>query len=189
MKIVTLKTGNWYPEHDYVGAFHNSLKRHLTVPFEFACLTKSSLPSWWGKMDIFKAGGPIIYSDLDMVICGNVDFLSEYQGEFCARENPWQGAWCDAGLMSLSADACRHIAEAFFKAPQDIMRQYRSDQEFIGALVPPADTWQKLFPGKTSSFKADNLTGGPEGASIVHFHGKPKPHQLTNLSWVKEHWN
>lgn len=48
--------------------------------------------------------------------------------------------------------------------------------------------WEKYIPDKVLSYKRDCNNGGlPKGASIVRFHGKPRPHEI-NDRWVKENW-
>lgn len=49
--------------------------------------------------------------------------------------------------------------------------------------------WDKILPGKVLSFKRDCKDGLPSGASVVRFHGKPRPHDVVSSEfWVKEHW-
>ena len=185
MRIVCLNTGTKYL--GYTSKLYNALCRNTTKEFRFECITSSQFSSWWGKFSMHPLKEQTIYMDLDTVVCGNVDFLFDYQGPFCIRRNPWAGAWCDASLMSISEEVGKKIAAAFFENPHKVMKDFRSDQEFIAQLIPEADTWQDFAPGKTASFKADHLDDGPGGASIVAFHGEPKPHQVNN-AWVKEHW-
>ena len=47
-----------------------------------------------------------------------------------------------------------------------------------------------IFPWRILSYKRDIQRGtvSPEDASIVYFHGRPKPHQIANESWVRRHW-
>ena len=83
------------------------------------------------------------------------------------------------------------------------------DQAWIAELVPNAVVWQTLFPSRLLSIKTE-CTGSeartrwqhrwcavkaqffelpyPEGASIVYFHGQPKPDNCRS-SWVREAWS
>jgi hypothetical protein len=60
---------------------------------------------------------------------------------------------------------------------------------------------QEEFPEKIISYKVHIVDKGKlrnpqytkhpgslETASIVCFHGRPNPHDVTQLSWIKEHW-
>ena len=51
----------------------------------------------------------------------------------------------------------------------------------------------RVFPGRIVSYKVqirDSAVpaGVVSGASIVYFHGHPKPHHLTGEQWVQENW-
>jgi len=66
------------------------------------------------------------------------------------------------------------------------MNNFHGDQEFISSIIHKIDTWQEIALGRIKSYKADNLLDGPQGASIVVFHGEPKPHELGG--WVRDYW-
>jgi hypothetical protein len=185
-RIICVSIPPLYQEGGYVEKLYEGLRRNLTEPFEFNVLRESKYPSWWAKMDAFATiTEPSVYMDLDTVITGNCDFLFDYTGEFCIRKNPWSGAWCDASLISLSPQTAMQITGYFFEDPERAMRTFRSDQEMLAYLFQPWDVWS---PGKTASYKADHLENGPGDASIVAFHGEPKPHQLPETHWVREYW-
>ena len=52
------------------------------------------------------------------------------------------------------------------------------DQVFIEAQVKDAKLWQDEFPKKIVSYKVDCKGGKPKKASIVCFHGLPRPHDI-----------
>lgn len=95
----------------WVEKLQNAVKRNLSIPHEFICLSDVEVPckriplehtsnvkspGWWAKMQLFKPGlfdGPVLYLDLDTVITGNLDelintitaqhdFLMEYDSHF-----------------------------------------------------------------------------------------------------------
>ena len=47
--------------------------------------------------------------------------------------------------------------------------------------------WEKALPGAVLSYKRDCKEGLSELGMIVRFHGRPRPHEVTD-NWVKEHW-
>ena len=71
----------------WVEKLHNSIKRNVSLPFKFTCLSDCSVPcdrieldmtddGFWSKMQLFRPGqfvGPVLYIDLDTVICNNID--------------------------------------------------------------------------------------------------------------------
>lgn len=189
MNVLCANVGKKYAGNDYVGKLYRGLRRNTEHDFNFICLTQSPYPTWWAYLGAFPIQERTIIIDIDMVITGNVDFLFEYEGEFCIRRNPWPGAWCDACLINTTPEAAARVYAAFLKDPQRAIASFRSDQEYIASAISEreADTWQAIAPGKTLSYKADNLEQSFKSASIVTFHGEPKPEQVSS-PWVKEHW-
>jgi hypothetical protein len=80
---------------EYVERLRNMVARHITVPYEFVCLTDDHHPidgvriiyqpnaqyvrGWWHKVHMFDStlpiAGRILYFDLDIVIHNNIDKL------------------------------------------------------------------------------------------------------------------
>ena len=191
MKVVVVDTGTKFRKDGYTMKLFRALVRNSTRPWSFEVITESKFPAWWGKLEMFPAKERTVYLDLDTIICGNVDFLFDYDGDFCIRRNPWPGrAWCDSSLFSLAPGYGKEIAKRFFDDPKKIMDHYRSDQEFLGDMIAQdkADIWQEIAPRKTQSYKANALEHGPDGAAIVAFHGIPKPHELPPDHWARRYW-
>jgi hypothetical protein len=98
INVCCLKEGTKY-DSDYVNTLYLMVKRYLTTPFNFLCLTEDpknllkeiqvinlddrSIKGWWNKCLLFKPGllnGKCLYLDLDMIILKNIDeFLVENQ--------------------------------------------------------------------------------------------------------------
>lgn len=71
----------------WVEKLQNMVARNLTIPHKFVCLSDCDVPceripldedgdGFWAKMQLFKPdmfNGPVLYLDLDTVICGNID--------------------------------------------------------------------------------------------------------------------
>lgn len=187
MKIVTLCTGNKYP-FTYVEKLYRGLQRNLTKPFEFQIITESKYPGWWGKIEIFNPAERIVFLDLDTVIVGNCDFLFEYQGPFAILRDFYRPNGYGSAVMSIEAGYGKHVVESFEANSKSIMEKFHGDQNWIEQQVSDAVLWQDIYPGKIKSFKADNLESGPKGASIVCFHGIPRPYDVAHLPWMIEHW-
>jgi len=47
--------------------------------------------------------------------------------------------------------------------------------------------WELNSRGVVLSYKVDCKRGLPQGASVVRFHGSPRPHEVGD-DWVLEHW-
>lgn len=101
--VVCLKHGTKYSS-EYVNRLFNMCKRHITVPFNFACITENSsgidpsikiipvpqiaVTGWWYKPWVFSdeipIDGTILFLDLDIVIINNIDMIWSYHPEkFC----------------------------------------------------------------------------------------------------------
>jgi hypothetical protein len=48
--------------------------------------------------------------------------------------------------------------------------------------------WDRLLPGSVVSYKRNCKNGIPEGASIIRFHGNPRPHRVKDR-WMKDYWS
>ena len=102
IQVLCVRFGTRYGR-EYVEKLRNMVARHLTVPYEFVCLTDDQHPiegvrsivrpnegyakGWWHKVHMFdpslNLSGRVLYFDLDIVIHSNIDKLVEkYQDEF-----------------------------------------------------------------------------------------------------------
>jgi len=189
-KIVCLQVPPGYQEGDYVGKLFRGLSRNTSVPFEFECVTASKYPGWWGKLEVFDPPERVIFLDLDTVITGNVDFLFEYNGPFAILRDfgTPRGDNYGSAVMSISAGYGKQVIEGFKTDADSIMKRLYGDGNWIRESAPGADFWQDIYPGKIKSFKVDDLENGPKGASIVCYHGSPRPHEMTHLGWMREFW-
>lgn len=124
-----VKWGSLYgPE--YVNNLYAMVKRNITPPFRFVCLTDDdsgihpnietkmledeSLIGWWTKIEYFKnplfdINGPILAIDLDVVIVDNIDCFFEYHfGEFCMKQDiPGHGY--SSCVMRFNAGEYEHV--------------------------------------------------------------------------------
>jgi hypothetical protein len=69
----------------------NGINRFLSIEHNFVCLTDQTLsietipligdtPGWWAKIELFRPNlfkNPVLYIDLDMIICGNLNNIVE----------------------------------------------------------------------------------------------------------------
>lgn len=92
--ILCVRFGKSYGR-EYVERLRNMVSRHLTVPYEFVCLTDDPIPidgvksivqpnagyarGWWHKVHMFDPSlpiqGRILYFDLDIVVVNNLNIL------------------------------------------------------------------------------------------------------------------
>lgn len=175
---------------------------------------RAAWPGWWSKMEIFKLLGPVLYFDLDTIITGSIDPLAKWimqaddntllmLRDFYSRRQSsgilgWhsdmslilrdfqdnyaaKASWHRGGrVISMRAKGTR------FQGDQDWLRIFLKNYPQISVRFA-----QDVQPG-LYSYKVDvQRTGGlPDDASIVCFHGLPRPHEVNPCpEWMMTHWN
>jgi hypothetical protein len=212
LNVVCINAGNYQSRGaEYVNALHRMVKEHLSVPFRFVCFTDQfgglfdtggdlrplpdpSFKRWWHKLSLFRPGvfeegDRVLYFDLSTVIMRNLDDLAAYDGHFCMTQSfgatgPFGGL--QSNVMAWRAGFGGHIYQSYLRAgcPEDFAG---GDQAWIENLVSHPDTWDDICPGKVVSYKF-GLHGEHDGnASVVCFHGYPKPHEAGG--WAEAAWS
>jgi hypothetical protein len=141
---------------DYVERLRNMVARHMSVPYEFVCLTDDPNPIpgvrliyqraagysklWWHKVHMFDPNlplsGRILYLDLDVVVCGDLSRLvsnltNEFMGiqDFNRKFNPnWK--ILNSSTMSWEHRSQSHIWDKFVANPSHAQRLH-GDQDWI----------------------------------------------------------
>jgi hypothetical protein len=209
LSVAVVQTGNYLGHGaEYVHKLRRALRRHLTAPHEFYVVTDdaaslyrgmkvkpSSLPGWWEKLRLFKPGmfpeGRVLFLDLDTFIVGNIDDIAAYDGPFATLRDFWRKDGLGPAVMLWRTDAALGIWEEFVSEGMR-MTHPQGDQGFLenldqGRFRRRIDLLQDLFPGRFVSYKTHCANGVPEGASVVCFHGKPRPHEAGG--WASEVWH
>lgn len=210
LNVVCFKWGDKYgPE--YVVRLKAMFERHLSLPHTFTCYTEVRVPgvdceplptsfgSWWCKIGAFKPGivtGPAILSDLDMVFVDSLDWVADYlDADLAAIENwgsrlqegPLYEDEISSAFMVWSGNgATDKIFQRFSVA--DISRLHpHGDQTFITEVM--RDRVTRIPQERIASYKRHCRDRGspPPAASVVAFHGTPRPHEVTD-EWVVDAW-
>lgn len=153
--ILCVRFGNKYGR-DYVERLRNMVARHMTIPYEFACLTDDQHPiegvrtiyqpnsnyakGWWHKVHMFDPAlpisGRILYFDLDIVIHNNIDKLATWHRSEFLGIHDFNRAFY-ANWMNLNSSALawnhgeqQHIWNQFKKSPTEALRLH-GDQDWI----------------------------------------------------------
>lgn len=207
LTIVCVKQGTLY-DAGYVNKLWTMVARNLDAGTEgrFICYTDDptgirqeiqcrelpdGMAGWWCKLFLFAPGqfdegDRIVYFDLDTVIIDAIDDIVKYDGPFAIlrdfyRPDGWQSA-----VMAWVAGFGTHIWKWWENEGRPTTNP--SDQEWIEGCLPDADIWQDLCPGKFVSFKEHCIPFPPDGASVVVFHGEPRPHNC-GRAWVNAMWS
>lgn len=158
-------------------------------------------PGWWAKMELFSprvsdALGDILYFDLDTAICGPLDLAVRRPTRFTILRDFYRPKGYGSGVMFIPAGT--HAPwEAFISGDEETASTWRAhangdtgfrgDQDFLEKYAPGAALWQDVCPGVFVSFKPAPifiagkpalLASAPKGASVVCFHGFPRPAEL-----------
>lgn len=192
----------------YVNILFDSVRRNLADGFEgeFVCFTDqpdklasgiakrplpADLPKWWSKLalfrpDLFPKGDRVLFLDLDTVVTGRLDELASYDGPFAILRDFYRPSGLQSAVMAWRAGENTEIWRSYEAAgcPQG---DPGGDQAWIERICPDAVRLQDEFPGLFASYKADNLRNPPSTASVVVFHGHPRPHEVVS-GWVPEVW-
>lgn len=153
--VLCVKFGTKYGR-EYIERLRNMVARHLTVPYEFVCLTDDQHPIegvrsivqpmqnykkiWWHKVHMFDPNlplaGRILYFDLDIVIHNNIDKLATGHGNTFLGirdfNRKFHASWMylNSSVMSWIHGTQSHIFQQFNKNLNEAQR-LQGDQDWI----------------------------------------------------------
>lgn len=207
--ICVLRSGGDVYTPEWVRKLRDGVARNIKRPHRFACLSDVDVPceriplqhdwpGWWSKVELFRPGvitGPTLYLDLDTVITGPIH-VSNLAPDFAMLQSFWKADMVGSGVMWFSGDNVPHkVYEKFAKQPKAYIAHherhasgtYVGDQAFIhDALGPDIERINNYMLG-IKSYKMHCAKQLPLEASIVCFHGKPRPTEVDH-DWMKKHW-
>lgn len=201
--ICVLRSGEEY-NAEWVRKLRDGVKRNLTVPHIFKCLSdvdvpcerlplRHKWPGWWAKIELFRVvDGPTLYLDLDTVVTGDLNWLSSLQDDFLMLSNFHIPQFVGSGVMWFGKEQ-RHVYERFCEKPFKWIEHinsrrdgpYLGDQAFIWESMKRKVKYLPME--RIKSYKFHCTKGLPENTSLVCFHGLPK---LTDVKadWIERHW-
>lgn len=188
---------------EYVYRLRDAVRDHCRAPHRFVCLTNERLigveampierprNGWWNKLALFSAFEQAVYFDLDTMIVNDVtdivthghrftglsDFSDKRPNSFASGFMAWNG---DYSFLDQAIDK---RTERLFDGAVTGDWTRHGDQGFIAEQMPvKPDLTGDLFPGRFVSYKWHVRRPGkvPEGASVVCFHGRPRP---ADIGW------
>lgn len=192
--VAVLRSSELY-DVDYVERLYEGVEQYLPGT-DFVCLSDTAVPGkhiplmfdwpgWWAKMEIFRPDitGDILYFDLDTILVKNCGFMNGHPNRPAMLADFYRPGGLGSGVMWLPEASRSHIWKSWTRNPSKWMKLYQreGDQAFLEQhWISSADRLQQLFPGKIVSYKAHHvgISGVPQGAAVVCFHGKPKPRDV-----------
>jgi hypothetical protein len=191
----------------YVAKLQAMVARHLHAPHRFVCYSnidvpcerlplQTNWPGWWAKMEVFnpEVPGRIFFMDLDTVLTGDITEMARRVDMVMGRCFHGTRTPYASGFMMLPETQRAEVWQRFRVDPHRWMSEFKSggDQAFITKAITHAATWQEEFPGYLYSYKyecrdkyGDTL---PPNTRVVYFHGYPRPAEMPDDHWVKQHW-
>lgn len=162
--------------------------------------------SWWYKMQMFDPEhhpGRLLYFDLDVVILRNIDWMLDLDTRYfwTIRDfrhhfrGAWHGInsscmiWHTVKFQHVWRDFCQHNIHA-------ITRQHQGDQDYLNRVIGEQE--RRFLPEeKLRSWRWEVKDGGmdfkkktyrrpdagsviPINTDIIVFHGRPKPHEISD---------
>lgn len=209
LNVVCVNAGNYEGRGvQYVRALNDMVRRNLPAgyPGRFIVFTddredygpeieRRDLPcpfltGWWHKLSLFKPGvfepgERVLFLDLDTLITGRLDPIADYAGEFAILRDVYRPTGLQSSVMAWSVSPRSHaIWEMWLEAGSP--QTPGGDQTWIEQAIGPHDIWQDILPDAFVSYK---VTSGepPAKASVVIFHGHPRPHEVRE-GWVPMVW-
>lgn len=197
--VVVVQVGNYAQRGaEYVNILHAAVERHLTVPHKFVCFTDNPTgincetrpikgDGWFAKLYLFKefTEGKVIFFDLDTLIVDNINFMAKFNGKFAILRDFYRPKGYGSGVMMWRGGFGHEITDSYEADGCPMVNG--GDQIYIESKVKKAKLLQDLYPNKIVSYKAHAMTGKPDKAAIVAFHGYPKPSDFT-FGWVHDEW-
>lgn len=137
-------------------------------------------PGWWSKLELFKHLKSALYVDLDTIINGSLSAMLSHPHRFTMLKDFNGSGKGASGVMAWNGDY-RYLADLF---TPDRIPEYSQggikwgDQDWINDhLSHRPEFLQDLFPGAIVSRKWERNRRARVRASLVCYHGKPRPHE------------
>lgn len=165
---------------------------------------------WWNKMNLYSMQMPsgwLLYMDLDIVVQRNFDDEVLFTIEKGVPLNVvsdaigWRGQRFSSSFMLFQSGFRDDIFEKFKADYLEAMKEPGGDQVWTGPLINPQELWyvDEAFPNLKKNLKfhlATRTAGGykfpidiPEEVKMVDCSGRPKPHELAHLDYIRRNWH
>ena len=161
--VICLKHGTKYSA-EYVNKLHSMVKRHLSLPHKFICMTenstslhsdirvidlpKTNLTGWWYKPMVFDPSlglnGTVLFIDLDVIIFKSIDKFFEYNpDDFCIirgfRKNNKHGM--NSSCFRFKSGTLSKEYNDFIKNSHSIMSRLDGDQDWMQEAITKYSFW------------------------------------------------
>lgn len=165
---------------------------------------------WWNKPMVFAHGNNdfTLYMDIDIVIRSNFDeeieYATKWPDHIVLVEDAihWMQNDLSTSWMVFNSKNFTYISERLIRDHMimDLNHFKGGDQVWLGKHVqPPYHLINKTYPDLKKNLKFDlgtkvfNMWDFPRNISnnikLIDCGGKPKPHELEQLPYIKQNWH
>ena len=222
-KWTRIKTGHQLPSVVDYGANHvrvmeSMLKRHVTVPYRFVCITDDptdleceTIPLWetyeaGGCYHRLKAFSPDIqdllgerfcWIDLDAVIVNNIDHILTVDADFAIHRYAYTNCSMqhyNGGLVVMSAGKRAKVWETFDpKESPLLMKNMNLKKKLIGSdqawISHVLKHGERTFGPNDGVYEAKVIESKPlPGNACIVMFSGPRDPSTSELPWIKEHY-
>lgn len=163
--------------------------------------------AWWYKMQMFDPRhglGRVLYLDLDVVLCGSLDWVLQLDTNHFWAIHDWRRLWkpqwlgLNSSMMYWDCSGWPQPWQQFQDLGlQQAVRRYHGDQDLLTEALPRGAV--RYFPDHAvRSWRWQIRDGGMDprtrcyarpgagsiitpDASVLVFHGNPKPHEIDDV--------
>jgi len=200
---------------DYVWRLRAMVRKHLSVPHRFVCLTdrpsllleqncdvieipkpQNGNAGWWSKIELFSPHqwlyGPVLYFDLDVLIVNSLELIAGLKTDLALI--PHAGAFEGRGgkrvVKRYNSSVMRFEAgkhpELYTDFNASVTRRLWGDQDWIGERLPNQTTMPLAWFPRISEIH--NPPKWPLGTKVVLMK-RPKNHiAAMQWPWFDEAW-
>lgn len=186
---------------EYVYRLRAGVKEYVQIPHRFVCMAprrlrsvetlgfKQEWPGYWSKLELFRPGvftGRVFYLDLDTILTGDITDLVADNSDFICLTN-WRGDGTHVASAVMGWNADLDFSQIYTRFNLALRGRYMQswerfgDQGWIQDNLPiPFASYNLRYPNRIVSYKKhiQGVGAVPAEASIVCFHGKPRPHAV-----------
>lgn len=195
---------------EWVDKLYRGIKRNLSIPFRFVCLTNEvtdyeTIPlvtnsiGYWNKIELFKKGmfsGPTLYFDLDVVICNDITPILEQipKNKFLMVQEPYKNIH-NSSMMFWNGDYS-HLFDRYQSQKKEIVWEYQynlsrpgwlGDQAYIGENITH-ELIEDYVDAKFIGWCHHKVHVEIDNPSILIFTSEQKPSNNLHLDIVKKNW-
>jgi len=163
---------------------------------------------WWNKVLGFSKSMPagwIVMLDVDILITNSLKPILDYAfmntKQIAAYSDAihWMNCKFSSSMMIFKSGSLDYIYEEFKRQYPAIEDRAGGDQVWIGPYLKEVLYLDEVFPKfkKSLKFELGEIKGNEliipkkidDKTCLIDFHGRPKPHEISDVPFVAEHWH